>query len=293
MRSYGEKIRDPDLNLYGIFGYPLKHTVSPAIQNCALDEYGLKAIYFAFERPPARFRFLMRHLKSLLLDGFNVTVPYKEEVIRYLDRLSPEATALGAVNTVKKQGSKWIGYNTDLYGFLKGLRETGFNPKNKSAVIFGAGGAARAVVFGLAKSGARKITIVNRTVSRAKQVVNQFRKKFPKIHWAVHSLDQRSLKEVLSNADILVNATKIGLKPSDALLVPESAFPKKRILVYDLIYKPEQTKLLKLASQLGHKTVNGETMLLHQGVRAFEIWTGKRAPIKKMRKALNDALHSH
>ncbi len=289
MRAAG----DPDLKVYGIFGYPLGHTVSPAIQNCALDYYGLQSIYFAFERPSARFRFLMRHLKSLLLDGFNVTIPYKEEVVRYLDRLSPEAKILGAVNTVKKQGKKWIGYNTDLYGFLKGLKEAGFNPKNKRAVVLGAGGSARAVVFGLAGSGIRQLTIFNRTPERAKRIVNQYKKKFPKINWAVYRLDNRRLKEALSAANLLVNTTQVGLKPSDPLLVSKSIFPKNKILVYDLIYKPKQTKLLQLASKLGHQTINGETMLLHQGTRAFELWTGKHAPVREMKKALNDALHSH
>lgn len=288
MRAAG----DPDLKIYGIFGYPLGHSVSPAIQNCALDDYGLKSIYFAFECPPARFRYLMRHLKSLVLDGFNVTVPYKEEVIGYLNRLSPEAKILGAVNTVKKQGKIWIGYNTDLYGFLKSLRETGFHAKNRCAVILGAGGSARAVVYGLAKSGVRKIAIFNRTIGRAKHVVSQFKKKFPKVNWAIYPIDQRKLKEVLSNSDLLVNTTKVGLKPSDPLLVSRSVFPNQKILVYDLIYKPKQTKLLKLASSLGHKTMNGEAMLLHQGARAFELWTGKRAPIRDMKKALDHALHS-
>ncbi len=286
MRAAG----DPDLKIYGIFGCPLEHSVSPSIQNCAFDYYKLKSIYFAFERPPARFRFLMRHLKSILLDGFNVTVPFKQEVIRYLDGLSPEAKALGAVNTVKKQGKKWIGYNTDLYGFLKGFSQSGFNPKNKRAVILGAGGSTRAVVYGLAKSGIREIAIFNRTFSHAKQIADQFKKKFPKTNWKIYLLNDKPLKIALSQTDLMVNTTKVGLKSSDRLLVSRSIFPKKKILVYDLIYKPKRTQLLKLASKLGHKTINGEAMLLHQGARAFELWTGRRAPIHDMRKALDHAL---
>lgn len=287
MRAAG----DSDLKIYGIFGYPLGHSVSPAMQNCALDTYGLKSIYFAFERTPAQFRLLVRRLKSLLLDGFNITVPYKEEIIRYLDRLSPEAEILGAVNTVKKSGNKWIGYNTDLYGFLKSLSEIGFRAKNKRVVILGAGGSARAITYGLAKSGVRQIAIFNRTTSRAQRIVSQFKKKFPKIDWAVYPINQKKLKKVLSNSDFLVNTTKVGLKPSDPLLVSRSVFPKRKILVYDLIYKPKQTKLLKLALSLGHKTINGEAMLIHQGARAFELWTGKRAPVRDMKKALSAALH--
>src|SRR5262245_35944341 len=127
MRTTG----DPDLKIYGIFGYPLGHTASPAIQNRAFDVHKLKSFYFAFERPPARFRFLMRNLKAFLLDGFNVTVPFKGTVIPYLDQLSPEAKAVRAVNTVKKEKNVWAGYNTDIYGFLAGLKEAKFNPKGK------------------------------------------------------------------------------------------------------------------------------------------------------------------
>src|SRR3989338_4087619 len=126
MRAAG----DSELKVYGIFGYPLGHTVSPAIQNCAFDRHKLKSIYFAFERPPARFRYLMRNLRSLLLYGFNVTVPYKWVVIDYLDRLNSEARAIRAVNTVKKENGRWVGYNTDCYGFLTSLRKEGrFNPR--------------------------------------------------------------------------------------------------------------------------------------------------------------------
>src|SRR3989338_1292502 len=154
---------DPELRVYGIFGYPLAHTISPAIQNCAFDHHKLKSIYFAFERLPARFRFLMRNLKSLLLDGFNVTVPYKGVVIPYLDRLSPEAKLIRAVNTVKKEKNSWVGYNTDVYGFLTSLRKEGrFNPRGKRALLLGAGGAARAVAYGLGQSGAKEVRIINR-----------------------------------------------------------------------------------------------------------------------------------
>lgn len=288
MRAKG----DPNLNLYGIFGTPLSHSISPAIQNAALDHYKLKAIYFRFERPPARFHFLMRNIRTLLLNGFNVTVPYKEAIVRYLDCLSPEAKNLGAVNTVKKQGSRWIGYNTDVYGFMRSLRESGFQAKNKRVVILGAGGSARAVAFALAQAGIQNLTVMNRTVSRAKQVVKEMKRKFPKINGTVSELNSVQLKRNLSETDLLVNATQVGLKPSDPLLVPKSVFPDKKIWVYDLIYKPQKTKLLKLASRLGHRTINGESMLLYQGAKAFEIWTGRMAPLREMKKALHDALHS-
>ncbi len=283
---------DPELKVYGIFGFPLGHTVSPAIQNCAFEYYKLKSIYFAFERPPARFRFLMRNLKSLVLDGFNVTVPFKENVVLSLDRLSPEAKTIGAVNTVKKEKGRWIGYNTDTYGFLAGLHAANFKSRGRSVLIFGAGGSARAVAYGLAKSGIREVFIANRTQARAQSLVNRFRKAFPKVQWSVSGLKGEKFQSALLKSELVVNCTKVGLKKSDRSLIAKNLFPKRKILVYDLIYKPRRTKLLSIASALGHKTVNGETMLLHQGAKAFEIWTGKSAPVQKMRKALQDALRS-
>ena len=288
MRAAG----DPELKVYGIFGYPLGHTVSPAIQNGAFDCCHLKSIYFAFERPPARFRFLMRNLKLLLLDGFNVTVPFKETVIPFLDQLSPEAKAVGAVNTVKKEKNRWIGYNTDVHGFLAGLKEARFKAKGKSVLILGAGGSARAVAYALAKSGVRKVVIANRTKTRSRSLIQKLRKSFPKADWTNAGLKGKVLKQVLSKTDLLVNATKIGLKKNDPLLIPRNFFPKRKILVYDLIYKPRETRLLNVAKKMGHRVINGETMLLHQGAKAFEIWTGRRAPVHEMRKALHDALRA-
>ena len=198
-------------------------------------------------------------------------------------------------------------------------------------MILGAGGSARAVVYALAKSGVRRAFIANRTRSRAESLVRWLQRVIPakagiqqldspalseknvkffpksaprmgasvkpgndkKVSLGVLSLSESDLKRVLSQVDLLVNATKVGLSRKDALLIPSSAFPKKKILVYDLIYKPAQTKLLKTAHKLGHKIINGETMLLHQGAKAFEIWTGKTAPIREMRKALKDAVHSN
>ncbi len=289
MRAAG----DSELKIYGIFGYPLGHTVSPAIQNCAFDDYKLKSIYFAFERPPARFRFLMRNLKSLLLDGFNVTVPFKETVIPYLDKLSPEASAIGAVNTVKKEKNRWIGYNTDIDGFLAVLRNAHFKPVGKSVLILGAGGSARAVAYALAKNGTRKIFIANRTKSRAQSLANKFRKVFPKVEWIVCDLKGKIFEATLSEVEVIINSTKVGLKKKDRSLIAKKLFPKRKILVCDLIYKPRRTELLRMADQLGHKTVNGETMLLHQGAKAFEIWTGKRAPVHKMKEVLQDVLRFH
>lgn len=286
MRALG----DTELKVYGIFGRPLKHTVSPAMQNKAFDHYRLKSIYFAFERTDAQFRSLMRNLKSLLLDGFNVTVPFKEMIIPYLDRLSPEARAIGAVNTVKREGKKWTGYNTDVDGFLAGLHKARFQTKRKSAVILGAGGSARAAAYALARNRVSRVMFANRTPSKAKRLVRQFHGLFPLVQWDNVSLKGRALGEALSKVDLLVNATKVGLSGTDPVLIQPRFFPKRRILVYDLIYNPRKTHLIETARKKGLTTINGEEMLLYQGAKAFEIWTGKKAPIAKMKTALQDAL---
>lgn len=283
---------DPDLKIYGIFGFPLAHTISPAIQNAAIDFHGLKAFYFAFERSPERFRYLMRRLKTLLLDGFNVTVPYKEMVIPFLDRVHPTAKAIGAVNTVKKEGRKWVGYNTDYEGFLAGFRLARFAPRGKCTVLAGAGGAARAVCFALAKSKVKQISIFDKVPGKAKKLAAYYGKLFPSVQWRVPEFTNENLKTALQKADLLIQATPVGLHAGDPLIVTKSMFPKRKILIYDLIYRPRLTKLLKLAKRLGHKVLNGETMLLEQGARAFEIWTDKKAPVSVMRRAMNDVLRA-
>src|SRR3989338_3498031 len=288
MRAIGDK----DIQIFGIFGFPLGHTISPAIHNAAFDVYGLKAFYSVFERPPVRFRFLMRNLKSILLNGFNVTVPYKEAVIPYLDRIDPMARKIGAVNTVKKEGGAWVGYNTDYEGFLAGLKQMRFSPKGKTAVILGAGGAARAVSFWLSHQGIRRLVIFDVIEKKAQDIVRAYRRFYPAVEWVIRPMKDEYLEPVLKEADLLVNATPVGLHAGDPLIIKKSFFPKRKILVYDLIYRPRLPRFLKLAKSLGHSVVNGETMLLMQGARAFEIWTEKKAPVQVMRKAMDDVLRA-
>ncbi|MBI1977920.1 MAG: shikimate dehydrogenase [Candidatus Omnitrophica bacterium] len=290
---------DPELKVYGIFGYPLGHTVSPAIQNSAFDHYGLKSFYFAFERPPARFRFLMRHLRSLLLDGFNVTVPYKWVILKYLRRnLTPTARAIGAVNTVFRKGKRWFGDNTDCYGFLTSLRKEGrFSPRGKRVLLLGAGGAARAVAYGLGQSGATEVRLVNRPrfQKRREDIVRKFNKLFsPRTKFIGFSLNRQNLKRGLKDVQLVVDATSTSGDP-DRRLIPIDLIPKARrgrhLLFFDLVYYKKRP-FLKDAKRKGHRILDGKSMLLHQGAKAFEIWTGRRAPIQQMRKALHDALHS-
>jgi len=275
------------------------------MQEAAFRAVGRKAFYLPFEVRQGEFFRLLRNRRKLLLDGFNVTVPYKENVLRLLDRMSPRARAIGAVNTVVRKGKQWIGYNTDETGFIASLEKEGkFQARGKRALILGAGGSARAVAHGLARRGVRQITIANRTVSRARKVINRFRRLFPNVEFVGARLpageaglprpgrgnNPAPTDKFYGGIDLVVNATSIGLRRGEPALVNPSNFPKKT-LFFDLIYNPSETAFLRSAKKSGHRTLNGLGMLLYQGAEAFRFWTGRRAPIGVMRRALEDGLH--
>ncbi len=278
-----------EFRLYGIFGYPLAHTLSPAMQEAAFRKAGIKAYDLALELDPIHFRMAMRRLRHFLLDGFNVTVPYKEAVIPHLDRLTPEARVIGAVNTVFRRSGKWVGANTDAFGFMAALeKEAGFRTKGKKALVLGAGGSARAVIYALAKKGASHIQVANRHEGRAQKIGRDFKRIFRKTDFVTIGLKKKDLKEGLAQADLVVNATSVGLHPQDKSLIPAPLFRSlgRRRVFFDLIYRPVRTDFLKKAATCGHRVVNGLEMLLWQGAKSFEIWTGRKAPIAVMRKAL-------
>jgi len=284
------------IRLFGIFGYPLGHTLSPAFQEAALEKIGLKGYYLSLELKPASFKKVMRGLRGtrFSLDGFNVTVPYKETVIPYVSRLSKEARQLGAVNTVVRKGSRWLGLNTDFSGFLTSLRQDAhFRARGKRVLVLGAGGSARAVVYGLAKSGARQIHVANRHPDRAKRLIRKIKPYFKRTHFSTSSLKSRETKEGVQSADLVVNCTSLGLKKGKGAAIPQKWIPKAnrgRRVFYDLVYQPAETPFLKAAKRHGHRAVNGLGMLLHQGAEAFGVWTGRKPPLSVMRKALREAL---
>lgn len=281
--------------LYGIFGFPLAHTLSPRMQEAAFRARGVKAFYLSLGLKPEEFHRLMRRMNLLLLDGFNVTVPYKRAVIPYLDALTPEARKVGAVNTVYRHGNRWIGANTDLQGFLDSLyREGRFSPRGKKVLILGAGGGARAAVYGLAKEGAREIRIANRHPSRARRIVRDFQPFFRCTLLRGLSLERKDLVQAIEGVDLVVNATSMGLDPADGTPLPPSLVLRrrgrqKRLLFFDLVYH-QMTRFLKVARKKGHRTVNGLDMLVYQGAEAFRLWTGQKAPIEVMRGVLRQSL---
>ena len=287
--------KDMGLKVFGILGYPLSHTLSPAMQEAAFQSAGIKAYYIVLELSPHYFKTAMRDLRRLPLQGFNITVPHKERILPYLDRLTPEAKAIGAVNTAFKKGSVWVGTNTDVYGFIRSLKQEGkFRPKSKTAIVLGAGGAARAAVYGLAKEGAKTVFVMARRPPKAAKIISDYRRLFPKTQLRAVTFKQKSLKDLLEGSDLVVNATSVGLRTKDKALIEKSWIPKgslkRRVLFFDLIYHPKETDFLKKAKARGHRTLSGLGMLVFQGVKAFEYWTGKKASVSTMRKTLLQSL---
>lgn len=282
------------LQLFGIFGYPLTHTVSPSFQEAGFEAAGIPAHYLVLELGFNDFRYVMKNLRKIPLRGFNVTVPYKEKIIPFLDRLEGDAKTIGAVNTVFRKGKLWIGANTDVYGLSRALRnEAHYEVRRQRVLVFGGGGAARAAVFACAKAGASEIQVLNRHPGKAKRIIRDMKKCFSKVNMTANGLDRESLIAGVKKADLIINATSLGLKKSDPAILGEKEIPSVkggRKLFFDLIYVPARTPFLKAASRKGHRILNGKSMLLYQGCKAWEIWTGRKAPETVMRKTLDMVL---
>ncbi len=276
--------------LFAVFGHPVGHSLSPPMQNAALAEMGLDAVYLAFDVPPERLETALRGLAAVGAAGVNLTIPLKEWVVPLLDWVTPEAKRIGAVNTVKITGTRLEGYNTDAPGFLASLRAAGFEPAGERCLVLGAGGSARAVALALAHAGAR-LTLANRTAARAAELARILRDEGMGSVTLVDQADHAALQRVLAEAALLVNTTPVGMAPhaDDPLPVPASAL-HPQLLVYDLIYNPAETRLLAAARRAGARGANGIGMLAHQGALALEIWTGRPAPVATMERVLRDIL---
>jgi len=219
--------------------------------------------------------------------GFNLTIPHKVAVMQYLDDIAPEARIIGAVNTVRRAGDRFIGENTDGKGFLRGLRDdAGVDPAGKRITIFGAGGAARAIATELGLAGAARMTVVNRGVERGETMTADLRKNVPS---EVLFEPWRGMYVVSDDVDVVVNATSIGLYP-DVDATPDVDFSGTRAVVCDAVFNPPETELLREARSCGLRTLDGLSMLVYQGVIGFELWTGREAPATVMKEALRRSL---
>ncbi|HBX22304.1 MAG TPA: shikimate dehydrogenase [Desulfotomaculum sp.] len=275
--------------VYGIIGHPVEHSFSPAMQNAAFKETGLNNIYVPFCPAPGQIEAAVAGIRALGLAGVNVTVPYKEAVMPYLDELTEEAVLCGAVNTIINRQSRLTGHNTDGTGFICDLRAScNYEPARGSALILGAGGSARAVTVSLAKAGCRELALVNRNWERAQSLAADVTAATGvTVHVFSWQPGQAELAEFARRAGLLVNCTPVGMsgKPGADLPLP-AALPGPGQLAYDLVYNPPRTPFLLQAAKNGARTANGLGMLLHQGAIAFTAWTGLQAPLEVMRQAL-------
>jgi shikimate dehydrogenase len=274
-------------DIYGIFGHPVKHSLSPDMHNSAFNTLGLNSVYVAFDIDPESIEEAARAIRVMGIRGINITIPHKQTIIPYLDEVSPDAKLTGAVNTVKNENGRLSGYNTDVGGFLRAIREDlDFSPEGNTLFLIGAGGAARAVLSAFCMNGGAVVYITDIIKDKALKLANQFKANFQNITIETVELDNQNLIEQKFNeADILVNASPAGMNGVGSLDIPLTSLNKNAV-VYDLVYKPPDTNLLKEAKQLGHKASGGLSMLLYQGAESFEIWTGENAPVEIMKKAL-------
>ncbi|MCA9508477.1 MAG: shikimate dehydrogenase [Myxococcales bacterium] len=280
-------------SLVGLIGWPLSHSLSPAMHNAAFRYLGLeKWMYVPLPVSNSdQIKEALYGLRALGFFGANVTVPYKETVLPYMNRLSPSAKAIGALNTISidSQGDL-VGYNTDGDGFICDLHEQGIDVSSMNVLLLGAGGAARAVAHALLANGCTRLSIVNRTYSQADSLAQFLVSKFPQSHLAAGEFTKLTIERMLP-ADLVINATSVGLDSlSGAMPWDKSIKFSKNQIVYDLIYNPSQTEFLNKAQRDGAQVINGLGMLVQQGALAFKIWTGRDAPLQIMRDAALGAL---
>lgn len=272
--------------IYGIFGHPVKHSLSPNMHNSAFEALGLDSVYVAFDIEPEDIGEATNAIRTMGLKGINITIPHKQTIIPHLDEVSPDAKLTGAVNTVKNEGGKLTGFNTDVGGFLRAIREDlDFTPEGKTLFLVGAGGAARAVMSACCMNGISTVYITDILKDKAETLARDFKENFPDIDISALSIEDKNiLAEKLGGADILVNASPAGMDGEGKPDIPTSSLNKNAV-VYDLVYKPPDTNLLIELRDLGYKASGGLSMLLYQGAESFEIWTGETAPVDVMKKS--------
>ena len=281
-----------DLNaattLVGLFGWPVTHSISPQMHNAAFVARQMNWRYLAFAVPPERVPEAVAALPALGLRGVNVTVPHKQAVMPHLQLWTPAAEAIGAVNTivVEKDG-RLTGDNTDGAGFIADLQAHNVEPEGRRALVIGAGGSSRAVVYGLAEAGVESVKILNRTVVKAVDLAATMQSYFPEI-----SIGSGAFPDDVTgssrDADLIVNCTSLGMEPRiEGLPWEENVEFREDQIVYDLVYNPAMTRLLQLASTDGATAIGGLGMLVYQGAIAWKKWTGETAPVDVMQQATN------
>ncbi|MBK8049420.1 MAG: shikimate dehydrogenase [Anaerolineales bacterium] len=273
--------------LVGIIGWPVSHSRSPAMQNAAFAHAGLDWQYVPLPvapEPPGRVAEAVAGLRGLGFRGANVTVPHKQAVMPSLDRLTPAAAAIGAVNTILIQpDGALVGDNTDAPGFVADLVDHAVTVAGRACAVLGAGGSARAIVYGLAEAGAQSIVILNRTEARAQTLVDDMQPRFSRCSIVAARLPD-ALEAIAPHIELIVNCTSLGMTPGiDGTPWPANLTFRPEHVVYDLVYNPTKTRLLQQAAVAGARAIGGIGMLVWQGAIAFERWTGQPAPVEIMR----------
>ena len=297
---------DGKTQVLGVIGDPIEHTFSPAMHNAGLNELGLNYIYLPFHVKEDMLGECIQGAKAMGIKGLNVTIPHKSNVIKHLDDIDSVASMIGAVNTIQfiydedNESSnqdnginvRTKGFNTDGYGCVRAIEEK-TSIKDKKVSITGAGGAARAVAFQIANSGIDELSILNRNLSKAQSLENDLKTNLESIgiDISINAYDLEELKRELSDSDIFIDTTPIGMYPNvDDKPVASADMLHEDLLVNDIVYTPMKTSLIREAELANAEVVYGYKMLLYQGIRSFEIWLGREAPVDVMEKAMLDVL---
>ncbi|MBD2566531.1 shikimate dehydrogenase [Anabaena lutea] len=279
--------------LLGVIGHPVEHSLSPVMHNAALAKLGLDYVYLPFPIAPENLETALAGFAAIGVVGFSVTIPHKQAILPFLSEISPIAQAIGAVNTVTRQGNGWVGTNTDVEGFIAPLQTTYHQDwSQKTAVILGNGGAARAVVAGCIQLGLAEIHVVGRNLQKLSQFRQSWQNSIFADKFQVHSWEE--LPKLIPQANLLVNTTPIGMYPhieNSPLSVDEMEYLSPNVIAYDLIYIPKPTRFLQLAEKQKAIPIDGLEMLVQQGAAALKIWLQQeKVPVKEMRQALQNHL---
>ncbi|MEM2900135.1 MAG: shikimate dehydrogenase [Thermoplasmata archaeon] len=281
----GKKV-DKIRKLCALIGNPVSHSLSPTMHNAAFEYLGLDYNYIAFEIDEPHLLDTVMAFKQIGVVGFNVTSPFKTSIIRYLDGISSEAEKIDAVNTVVNQNDRFVGYNTDVFGTLRTLENSKIRIKDEHFLIIGGGGAAKAVAYALLKEKG-KVMISNRTYESAKKIADRFED-----YGDIDAVPMgNELKDKIEKIKVIVNCTPVGMVPNVNNIPIDTSLIRKEMVVFDLVYTPLETMLIKEAKKRGAKTISGIDMLVYQGAASFELWLGRKAPVEIMRNAVEETLN--
>jgi len=273
----------------GLIGYPIQHSLSPWIHNHFLKRAQLQGTYELIEiNPQDSFEHAIQQLKKRHLDGFNITVPYKQHIMPYLDGVDPAAKRVGAVNTVLFKDDKWIGYNTDGWGYVRSLKSKFpdlFAHNDHNILVLGAGGAARGIYDAIANEGFNRVDIANRTITSAEDIAQ-----LKPDHTKTNTMTLKDAEQTIENYDAVIQTTSVGMSPNINDIIISLNNLQTKTIMSDIVYQHIETRFLKEAQTIGAPIHYGHTMLLYQAQYAFEIWTGKRVPIEQLEQALREQL---